>query len=137
MNFPFVCFQMIFKGQLLLQQEHWNSYRWSFSMCSPRTVLFGGEKLHFLQFLTNTSTIISFRTSLMATGWTLSLPIERSLSFVNISNFKFVISLFLAEICASSLSVFFSILYHFTTSHFDQVQCLQTPSPLWLTLMCS
>ena len=79
-------------------------------MCSPRTVIFGGEKLHFLRFLTNTSTIISYRTSLMATGWIRSLPIEKSISFVTISNLIF---LFLAEICASSLSVFFSF---FTTS---------------------
>ena len=80
-------------------------------MCSQRTFIFGGEKLHVLQFLTNTSTIISYRNSLMATDWTRSLSIEISWSFVTISNFKFDISLFMGEICASSSSVFFSFFF--------------------------
>ena len=82
-------------------------------MCSPRTVIFGGEKLHFLQFLSNTSTIISYRTSLMATGWIRSLPIEKSLSFVTISNFKFDISFFWRKFV---LQVYQFSLVFFTTS---------------------
>ena len=80
-----------------------------FSRWNPRTFIFSAEKLHFLQFLTNTWTTFSCRTSLMASDWTRSFATKRNWSFVTISTFKFIISLFMALICSLGSSVFLGL----------------------------
>ena len=86
-------------------------------------------------------TIISCRTSLMASGWTLSLASKINWSFVTISTFKFNFSLSIALICSLSSSVFLSLFLssiffksYLTTSLFEQV-CRYETSPLWLPLL--
>ena len=86
----------------------------------------------------------------MATDWTRSLSIEISWSFVTSSNFKFDISLFMGEICASSSLVFFSFffrsfllpLYNFTywpspmsVGDFSTVVASYVYISLWNSLM--
>ena len=74
-------------------------------MCSPRFFFCIWEATFFCN---------SFRTLLMATGWTRSLLIERSWSFVTISNFKFDISFFWQKslLQVHQFSLFFFVPLH-------------------------
>ena len=100
MNFPFVLFHMAFKIEFIITVGTLDLILVVVFNMKPKIffLIYGAGKLHFLQFLTNTSTIIFCRTLMMATYWT----------------FKFEISLLMAAICALSLSVFLSFFYLFT-----------------------
>ena len=80
MNFPFVLFHTAFKIEFIITVV---------LNMKPNIFFVSAEKLHFLQFLTNTSAIIFCRTLMMATCWT----------------FNFDISLFLAgNLCIKFIS---------------------------------
>ena len=60
MNFPFVLFHMAFKIEFIIKVGTLDLILVVVFNMKPKIFFFAAEKLHFLQFLTNTSAIIFF-----------------------------------------------------------------------------